>query len=182
MKMQNTTSRALTKFWLTIGQIPTSLRILLLKNSMVELNECTQKSLFEFFKWPTSYIRHFCVFQSFSRYNFNNTNWKHRWCAWDSNKLLVALQNEHFKSYKTKLRSMKQRILTYRGNKYHCTADFLLRKIWFDQTSKSVIVWHKQSTWIQKGKTGRQPHSYTSPVREYLLDEVLTNVYVLVIW
>ena len=28
----------------------------------------------------------FCLFSSFSRYNFNNTNWKkHRWCAWDSN-------------------------------------------------------------------------------------------------
>ena len=28
----------------------------------------------------------FCLFLSFSRYNFNNTNWKkHRWCAWNSN-------------------------------------------------------------------------------------------------
>ena len=28
----------------------------------------------------------FCLFSSFSNYNFNNTNWKkHRWCAWDSN-------------------------------------------------------------------------------------------------
>ena len=28
----------------------------------------------------------FCLFSSFSHYNFNNTNWKkHRWCAWDSN-------------------------------------------------------------------------------------------------
>ena len=27
-----------------------------------------------------------CLFLLFSRYNFNNTNWKkHRWCAWDSN-------------------------------------------------------------------------------------------------
>ena len=28
----------------------------------------------------------FCLFSSFSHYNFNNTNWKKcRWCAWDSN-------------------------------------------------------------------------------------------------
>ena len=28
----------------------------------------------------------FCLFSSFSSYNFNNTNWKkHWWCAWDSN-------------------------------------------------------------------------------------------------
>ena len=28
----------------------------------------------------------FCLFSLFSRYNFNNTNWKKlRWCAWDSN-------------------------------------------------------------------------------------------------
>ena len=28
----------------------------------------------------------FCLFSSFSHYNFNNTNWKkHRWCAWESN-------------------------------------------------------------------------------------------------
>ena len=28
----------------------------------------------------------FCLFSSFSHYNFNNTNWKkRRWCAWDLN-------------------------------------------------------------------------------------------------
>ena len=28
----------------------------------------------------------FCLFLSFSRYNFNTINWKkHRWCAWDLN-------------------------------------------------------------------------------------------------
>ena len=26
----------------------------------------------------------FCLFSSFSHYNFNNTNWKkHKWCAWE---------------------------------------------------------------------------------------------------
>ena len=31
----------------------------------------------------------FCLFSSFSHYNFNDTNWKkHRWCVWDSNPLL----------------------------------------------------------------------------------------------
>ena len=33
----------------------------------------------------------FCLFLSFSHYNFNNTNWKkRRWCAWDSNPGMVG--------------------------------------------------------------------------------------------
>ena len=39
-----------------------------------------------FFKKNGPIPASFCLFLSFSRYNFNNSNWKkRRWCAWDSN-------------------------------------------------------------------------------------------------
>ena len=39
-----------------------------------------------FFKKNGPIPASFCLFSLFSRYNFNNTNWKkRRWCAWDSN-------------------------------------------------------------------------------------------------
>ena len=39
-----------------------------------------------FFKKNGPIPASFCLFSSFSHYNFNNTNWKkHSWCAWDSN-------------------------------------------------------------------------------------------------
>ena len=42
------------------------------------------RSLFFFKNGPTP--ASFCLFSSFSRYNFSNTNWKkHRWYAWDTN-------------------------------------------------------------------------------------------------
>ena len=45
-------------------------------------NQCCKTFFFKNGPVPAS----FCLFLIFSRYNFNNTNWKKcRWCAWDSN-------------------------------------------------------------------------------------------------
>ena len=41
--------------------------------------------------------------------------------------------------------------------------------IGFDQTRKSVIIKHKQSSWIQSSKTVGQTYSDTSPVSELVL-------------
>ena len=46
----------------------------------------TKQILNVFFKKNGPYPASFCLFLSFSHYNFNNTNWKKcRWCAQDSN-------------------------------------------------------------------------------------------------
>ena len=50
-----------------------------------EVNRVILKDLFVcFLNGPI--MASFCLFSLFSRYNFNNTNWKKcRWCAWDLN-------------------------------------------------------------------------------------------------
>ena len=62
-----------------------------------------------------------------------------------------------------------QRIHTHLQGKYHCTADLLFGWFGFDPASKSVIILHNQSSWIQTCKRGGQPYSDTSLVSEYSL-------------
>ena len=46
---------------------------------------CCTESVFPLFFLKMGQSRPlFCLFSSFSHYNFNNRK-KHRWCAWDSN-------------------------------------------------------------------------------------------------
>ena len=46
---------------------------------------CSEKIVAESF-FKRANLASFCLFSSFSHYNFNNTNWKKcRWCGWDLN-------------------------------------------------------------------------------------------------